>query len=91
MGNPPRISSRKSLHCSFFASSSVLPIVWCFFKGVFKSILSIISSRWIKVSSRVKKNHHFSKFAIFKRLNIAHQEFSFKKKFQEKVFFCADL
>ena len=32
----------------------------------------------VKVSSRVK-NHHFSKFAIFRRLNRAHQELSFKK------------
>ena len=32
----------------------------------------------LKVSSRVK-NHHFSKFAIFRRLNRAHQELSFKK------------
>ena len=38
----------------------------------------------LKVSSRVK-NHHFSKFAIFRRLNRAHQELSFKKKFQEKI------
>ena len=44
----------------------------------------------IKVSSRVKK-HHFSKFAIFRWLNRAHQELSCKKKFQEKCFFCADL
>ena len=46
-------------------------------------------SRSLKVSSRVK-NHHFSKFAIFRRLNTAHQELSLKK-FQEKFFFCADL
>ena len=45
----------------------------------------------LKVSSRVK-NHHFSKFAIFRRLNSrAHQEFSFKKKSRKKCFFCADL
>ena len=44
----------------------------------------------VKVSSRVK-NHHFSKFAIFRRLNRAHQEVSFKKKSKKKCFFCADL
>ena len=43
-----------------------------------------------KVSSRVK-NHHFSKFAIFRRLNRAHQELSFKKIPGKNVFFCADL
>ena len=43
-----------------------------------------------KVSSRVK-NHHFSKFAIFRRLNRAHQELSFKKNSRKKCFFCADL
>ena len=32
----------------------------------------------LKVSSRVK-HHHFSKFAIFRLLNRAHQELSFKK------------
>ena len=43
-----------------------------------------------KVSSRVKR-HHFSKFVIFRRLNKAHQELSFKKKNPGKnVFFCAD-
>ena len=39
----------------------------------------------IKVSSRVK-NHHFSKFAIFRRLNRAHQELSFKKIPGKNVF-----
>ena len=39
-----------------------------------------------KVSSRVK-NHHFSKFAIFRRLNRAHQELSFKKNSRKNVFF----
>ena len=44
----------------------------------------------LKVSSRVK-DHHFSKFAIFKWLHRAHQELSFKNKFQEKkCFFRAD-
>ena len=43
-----------------------------------------------KVSSRVKR-HHFSKFVIFRRLNKAHQELSFKKKNPGKnVFFSAD-
>ena len=40
----------------------------------------------IKVSSRVK-NHHFSKFAIFRLLNRAHQELSCKKKIPEKNLF----
>ena len=44
----------------------------------------------LKVSSRVK-NHHFSKFAIFRRLNRAHQELSFKKSSRKKCFFCADI
>ena len=44
----------------------------------------------LKVSSRVK-NHNFSKFAIFKWLNRANQELSFKKKSMEECFFCADL
>ena len=44
----------------------------------------------IKVSSRVK-NHHFTKFAIFRWLNRAHQELSFKKNSRKKCFFCADL
>ena len=43
----------------------------------------------IKVSSRVK-NHHFTKFAIFRWLNRAHQELSFKKNSRKKCF-CADL
>ena len=42
------------------------------------------------VSSRVK-NHHFSKFAIFKRLNRAHQELSFKKDSRKKCFFLCRL
>ena len=42
----------------------------------------------IKVSSRVK-NHHFSRFAIFWRLNKAHQELSLKKNSRRKcVFLC---
>ena len=45
---------------------------------------------WLKVSSRVKKSP-FSKFAIFRRLNRAHQELCFKKNFRKKCFFCADL
>ena len=44
----------------------------------------------VKVSSRVKK-HHFSKFAIFRWLNRAHQELSCKNKFQEKMFFLCRL
>ena len=44
----------------------------------------------IKVSSRVK-NHHSTKFAIFRWLNRAHQELSFKKNSRKKCFFCADL
>ena len=44
----------------------------------------------IKVSSRVK-NHHSMKFAIFRWLNRAHQELSFKKNSRKKCFFCADL
>ena len=43
-----------------------------------------------KVSSRVN-NNHFSKFTIFRRLNRAHQELSFKKNSRKKCFFCADL
>ena len=39
----------------------------------------------IKVSSRVK-NHHFSKFAIFRLLNRAHQQLSFKKNPGKNVF-----
>ena len=39
----------------------------------------------VKVSSRVK-NHHFSKFAIFRRLNRAHQELSLKKIPGKNVF-----
>ena len=44
----------------------------------------------IKVSSRVK-NPHFTKFAIFRWLNRAHQELSFKKNSRKKCFFWADL
>ena len=38
-----------------------------------------------KVLSRVK-NHHFSKFAIFRPLNRAHQKLSFKKISGKNVF-----
>ena len=44
----------------------------------------------LKVSSRVK-NHHFSKFTIFKWLNRANQELSVKKNSRKKCFSCADL
>ena len=45
-----------------------------------------------KVSSRVKKNHYFSKFSIFRWLSRAHQEHSFfKKNSRKKCFFCTDL
>ena len=44
----------------------------------------------IKVSSRVK-NHHFSKFSIFRWLSRAQQELSFTKNSRKKCFFCADL
>ena len=43
-----------------------------------------------KVSSRVK-NHNFSKFAIFKWLNRANQELSFKKNSRKKCFFLCRL
>ena len=42
------------------------------------------------LSSRVR-NHHFSKFAIFRRLNRAHQELSFKKKIPGKNVFSWNL
>ena len=51
------------------------------------------NNKWLlyfKVSSRVK-NHNFLKFAIFKWLNRANQELSFKKNSRKKCFFCADL
>ena len=38
-----------------------------------------------------KKNHHFCKFAIFRRLNRDHQELSFKKNSRKICFFCANL
>ena len=41
----------------------------------------------LKVSSRVK-NHHFSKFASFRRLNRAHQELSLKKSPGKMFFLC---
>ena len=44
----------------------------------------------LKVSSKAK-NYKFSKFAIFKWLNRANQELSFKKIPGKNVFFCADL
>ena len=44
----------------------------------------------VKVLSRVK-NHHFSKFSIFRLISRAHQELSFKKKSRKKCFFCAEL
>ena len=44
---------------------------------------------FIKVSYRVK-NHHFSKIAIFRWLNRAHQELSFKKNFRKKCFFSTE-
>ena len=44
----------------------------------------------MKAASRVK-NHLFSKFAIFSRLNSVHQEFSFKKDSRKKCSSCADL
>ena len=44
----------------------------------------------LKVSSKAK-NYNFSKFAIFKWLNRANQELSFKKNSRKKCFFCADL
>ena len=53
-------------------------------------VASPCTRRRFKVSSRVK-NHNFLKFAIFKWLNRANQELSFKKKFQEKMFFLCRL
>ena len=44
-----------------------------------------VTDNSFKVSSRVK-NHYFSKFAIFRRLNRAHQEHSFKKIPGKNVF-----
>ena len=44
----------------------------------------------LKLSSRVK-NHHFSEFAIFRWLNRAYQELSFKNNPEKKCFFFADL
>ena len=41
--------------------------------------------RYLKVSSKVK-NRDFSKFAIFRLLNRAHQELSFLKKSGKNVF-----
>ena len=45
------------------------------------------SATVIKVSPRIK-NHHFSKFAIFRRLSRAHQELSFKKTPEKMFFLC---
>ena len=50
----------------------------------------IIDMKIDNILSRAKK-HHFSKFAIFRRLNRAHQELSFKTNSRKKWFFCADL
>ena len=44
----------------------------------------------MKAASRVK-NHLFSKFAIFSRLNRVHQEFSFKKDSRKQCSSCADM
>ena len=41
----------------------------------------------VNVSSKVK-NHHFSKFAIFRRLNRAHQELSVQTYGAQKFFLC---
>ena len=47
-----------------------------------------VTDNSFKVSSRVK-NHYFSKFAIFRRLNRAHQEHSLKKKIPgNNIFLC---
>ena len=65
-------------------------------KGVYLKLGSMIQDHLpmdddaFKVSSRVK-NHHFYKFAIFRRLNRAHQELSFKNNSGKKCFFCASL
>ena len=48
-------------------------------------MLKICLCKYLKVSPRVK-NHYFSKFAIFRRLNRAHQEHSFKKIPGKNVF-----
>ena len=37
------------------------------------------------------KNHHFSKFAVFRRFNRAHQELSFKNNSRKKCFFLCRL
>ena len=58
--------------------------------GCFVLRSSFSKLRNVKVSSRIK-NHHFSKFAIFRWLNRAHQELSFKNNSRKKCFFCADL
>ena len=50
---------------------------------VYSNYMSGVPVNYLKVSSRVK-NCHFSKFAIFRWLNGAHQELSFKKIFQGK-------
>ena len=56
-----------------------------------ESIIIFLRLSWhFKVSSRVK-NHNFLKLAIFRWLNKANQELSFKKNSRKKCFFCADL
>ena len=51
------------------------------------TVSTTLRSHELKVSSRVK-NHHFTKFAIFRWLNRAHQELSFKKVPGKMFFLC---
>ena len=69
---------------SFF---SCLNIFWYSFLSPVRTLFVFY---YFKVSSRVK-NHHFSKFSIFRWLSRAHQELSFKKNSRKKCFFCANL
>ena len=66
-------------------------VVVLLFKPIALMTFSLSSpSSDLKVSSKAK-NYKFSKFAIFKWLNRANQELSFKKIPGKNVFFCADL
>ena len=71
------------------AKKSALTLFWLWYVWLFSREGELNEAK-VKVSSRVK-NHHFSKFAIFRRLNRAHQELSFKTNSRKKCFFCADL
>ena len=74
MGNPPRISSLRSLRCSFF-SSSFLRIVWCYFWKYVESIFSIILAAGFR--KKLKHGNTVRVKIIFSLLRVVVQNWNF--------------